>query len=55
MNALDGRLVVVNARDLDDLLELSRVAADRLPDGDSIASNLRGAAAQVRCGAVMEP
>jgi len=55
MNALDGRLVVVNARHLDDLLELSRLASERLPDGDPLATNLRGATAQVRFGAVLEP
>ena len=55
MNTLDGRLVVVSARDLDDVLELARVASDRLPEHDPIASNLRGAIAQVRTSAVMEP
>ena len=55
MNALDGRLVVVNARDLDDLLELARLASERLPLGDPITTSLRGACAQVRVGAVPEP
>lgn len=55
MNALDGRLVVVNARHLDDLLEMARLAVDRLPDTDPLASHLRGAVAQVRLGAVLEP
>ena len=55
MSALDGHMVVVNARHLDDLLELSRLASERLPDGDPLATNLRGATAQVRFGAVLEP
>jgi hypothetical protein len=55
MNALDGRLVLVNARVLDDLLEMARLASERLPETDPLASSLRGSVAQVRLGAVMEP
>lgn len=55
MNALDGKAVLVPATLLDDLLELARLAADRLPEDDSLASNLRGQAASVRHSAVLEP
>lgn len=57
MKAQDrDRLVVVSARELDDLLELSRLAADRLEGADGlIAKELRGSAAAVRRDALMEP
>lgn len=49
------RFVLVPHRELDDLLELSRLAAERLPDTDPLASALRGSRAQVRSIAVLEP
>lgn len=49
------RFVLVPYRELDDLLELSRRAVDRLPDADPLTSALRGANAQVRSVAVLEP
>jgi hypothetical protein len=54
MKALKGRLVVVPADELDDLLELTRMATDRLPD-DPLTSALVASAAQVRSSAVIEP
>lgn len=54
MNALQGRMVVVPADTLDDLLELTRLAAERLPD-DQLAKSLRATASEVRVAAVMEP
>ncbi len=56
MNALDGRMVVVPASVVDDLTELSRLAADRLEHLDpALAGSLRGSAAQVRLTVVHEP
>jgi len=55
MNALEGRLVLVSASRLDDMLELARLASDRLPAEDPIALALKGAAAQVRSEVVFEP
>lgn len=55
MDTLDGRLLIVPARPLDDLLELARIAADRLPDHDPVASSIRGAVAQVRASLILEP
>jgi len=56
MNALDGRMVVVPASVVDDLTELSRLAADRLEVLDpALAGSLRGSAAQVRLTVVHEP
>jgi hypothetical protein len=54
MNALQGRMVVVPAEALDDLLELTRLATDRLPD-DQLSRSLRASAAQIRVAAVVEP
>lgn len=54
MNALQGRMVVVPAEALDDLLELTRLATDRLPD-DQLSRSLRASAAQIRIAAVVEP
>lgn len=54
MNALQGRMVVVPAEALDDLLELTRIASDRLPD-DQLSRSLRAAQAQIRVAAVVEP
>ena len=55
MDTLDGRLLVVPARPLDDLLELARIATERLPEHDPVASSLRGAIGQVRSSLVPEP
>lgn len=53
---LSHRQVVVPAQALDDLAELARLAADRLDAQDqSLALSLRGAAAQARAQAVLEP
>lgn len=49
------RLVVVPTAALDDLLELARLAADRMEPTDALAVHLRGAAAQVATSAVREP
>lgn len=49
-----GKLVVVPADQLDDLLELARLAAERLPD-DQLARSLRSATATVRCSQLIEP
>jgi len=54
MKALDSRLVLVPVGRLDDLLELSRLAAERLPN-DPVGSALRGAAAEVRASSLIEP
>lgn len=55
MNTSTERFVVVPAAQLDDLLELSRLAVDQLPDSDPLALALRGANAQVRVASVLEP
>ena len=55
VNASTDRYALVPAGQLDDLLELSRMAVDRLPDTDPLTSALRGATAQVRVAAVLEP
>lgn len=47
-------LVVVDARALDDLLELARLAAERLGSDDPIALALSGSRAQVLAGAGAE-
>lgn len=54
MNALDGRLVLVPADQLDDLLELARIATERLPD-DQLSKSLRAAVSQVRLSQLVEP
>jgi hypothetical protein len=54
MNALQGRMVVVPAQALDDLLELTRLATDRLPD-DQLSRSMRASAAEIRVVAVVEP
>lgn len=48
------RMVVVSARQLDDLLELAGRAADRLA-GDPVGSALSGARAEVLRSATVEP
>jgi hypothetical protein len=50
-----GRLVVIPAAQLDDLLELSRLAADRLDDIDPLRLALIGAVGAVRLSAIVEP
>lgn len=53
---LSHRQVVIPAQVLDDLAELARLASDRLDAQDqSLALSLRGAAAQARAQAVLEP
>jgi len=54
MNALEGRLVLVRADQLDDLLELTRLACDRLPD-DQLARSLKASLGQVRLSQLIEP
>ena len=49
------RLLIVRADHLDDLCELARAAADRLPEHDPLPMALRGAIAQVRADAIPEP
>jgi len=53
-NSVD-RLVLVSVSRLDDLLELSRLAIERLPDPDPLTFALRAAVAQVRTEAILEP
>lgn len=55
MDTSTARFALVPTRELDDLLELARLAAGRLPDSDSLGVALRGSAAQVRLVAVLEP
>lgn len=55
MNATDAPLALVSAKTLDDLCELSRVAADRLPSADPLTSALRGSIAAVRASALLDP
>ena len=54
MNALDGWLVLVPADQLDDLLELARIATERLPD-DQLSKSLKAAVSQVRLSQLVEP
>ena len=49
------RLVLVRAAELDDLLELARLAADRLPDPDPLHAALVGSISAIRLGATIEP
>ena len=55
MYASTDRLVLVPAAQLDDLCELARLAAERLPSSDPVRSLLGAAAAEVRYGAILEP
>lgn len=55
VNTSTDRFALVPAGQLDDLLELSRLAVDRLPDSDPLTLALRGATSQVRSVAVLEP
>lgn len=52
---LQDRLVLVPAGALDDMLELARTLADRMPHDDPLALALRGSIGQVRSEIVMEP
>ena len=47
-------VVLVKARTLDDLTELARLAAERLPESDPLVSALRGAIAQARTESVVD-
>lgn len=52
---LADRKVIVNADALDDLAELSRLAADRLAQLDpALAGSLRGAVAETRAHALFD-
>ena len=50
-----NRFALVPATELDDLLELARLASGRLPETDPLVMALRGSAAAVRSAAVLEP
>jgi hypothetical protein len=52
---ITDRLAIVQAKPLDDLLELTRLAADRLPSTDPLVTALKGARAQVLQSATPEP
>lgn len=49
------RLVIISAQALDDLLELARMAAERLPQEDALHNALVGSISQVRTSATIEP
>lgn len=56
MDLMNGRLVVVPALQLDEVLDLAARAADRLEAQEpALASALRGAVSQVRVVGLMEP
>ena len=55
MYASTDRLVLVPATLLDDLLELARLAADRLPEHDSLRMSLAGSVSATRACALPEP
>lgn len=56
MNALEGRLVIVPADALADLLEVSATAAGRLSATDAaLADAITGASARVRTELLREP
>lgn len=55
MEQTSSGLVLISATRLDELLELSRAAVERLPENDPLASALRGAVAEVRLSAIIEP
>jgi hypothetical protein len=48
-------MVLVPMTQLDDLLELARLLADRLPDTDPMRLHLIGASSAVRLSATAEP
>lgn len=49
------RLVIVSATQLDDLLELARLAAAELPLYHPLRSHLSGSIAAIRVSSTMEP
>lgn len=49
------KLVVVSAAQLDDLLELSRLAVDRIAESDPLRLALLGSISAVRLAATIEP
>lgn len=49
------QLVLIPAAQLDDLLELARLAAERIPDPDPLRAALIGAIGAVRLAATIEP
>ena len=53
--SMSDRLVVVSAAQLDDLLELARLAVARLDVTDPLRSALAGSVSAVRIGATLEP
>lgn len=55
MYASTDRLVLVPATQLDDLLELARLGADRLPEHDPLRLSLVGSIGAVRACALPEP
>lgn len=55
MSTSTDRLVVVPAALLDDVLELARLAADRLPNPDPLRAALTGSTAAVRSAIIVEP
>lgn len=54
-NISTDRLVVISATQLDDLLELARLAVDRLDEIDPLRSALAGSISAVRMSATFEP
>lgn len=53
--SLTDRAIIVQARSLDDLLELSQRAADRLDPTDPLTMALRGAIGQTRADLIVDP
>lgn len=55
MESTQARLVVVDAKALDEVLELARLLTERLPQTDPLTLALRGAIGQCRADALLEP
>lgn len=55
MESIADRLVIVRAKDYDDVLELARLSVERLPHDDPLALALRGAIANARSAVLPEP
>ena len=55
MEDVTDRAVIVQARALDDVLELTSRALDRLDPTDPLTLALRGALGQLRADAILEP
>lgn len=55
MDAIQDRLVLVRAGALDEVLELARLAAERLPQDDPLTFALKGTIGQIRSGVLIEP